>query len=91
MDHSPLWSNKIGEDLSLSNFIRRSNGVRRQELNKFYRINGAIYLHDVKHYLNNEYYFDDKCFGYIMKKETSIDIDDSLDFKIAEVILGEML
>lgn len=85
-DHSPLWCNVIGEDLSLSGFLAQENDARRQDLRKFYRINGAIYLHDVQHYKKNESYFDEKCFAYIMKKEKSVDIDDDIDFKIAECL-----
>lgn len=87
MDHSPLWSNTIGKDLSLDGFIKKSDSVRRQELSTYYRINGAIYLHDVNHYLSNEDYFDNTCFAYIMKKQDSIDIDDEFDFVIAKVLL----
>lgn len=87
MDHSPLWSNTIGKDLSLDGFIKSSDSLRRQDLSTFYRINGAIYFHDVDHYLSNEDYFDNTCFAYIMKKQDSIDIDDEFDFVIAKVLL----
>ena len=87
MDHSPLWSNTIGKDLSLDGFIKSSDSLRRQDLITFYRINGAIYFHDVDHYLSNEDYFDNTCFAYIMKKQDSIDIDDEFDFVIAKVLL----
>lgn len=89
MNHSPLWSNTISSNLSLDKFLKEENSKRRQNLDTFYRINGAIYLHDIKHYKKNEYYFDDKAFAYIMRKENSIDIDDELDFKFAELLMRE--
>ncbi|NBI63085.1 acylneuraminate cytidylyltransferase family protein [Clostridiales bacterium] len=89
MDHPPLWSNTISSTLSLDHFIRAENSGRRQIMDVFYRINGAIYLHDIEHYKKNEYYFDNKAFAYIMKKEHSVDIDDELDFKFAELLMKE--
>lgn len=89
MEHSPLWSNTIDQSQSMANFIKRGNNSRRQALETFYRINGAVYLHDVDYYRKNEYYFDNKAFAYIMKKEVSIDIDDEMDFKIAEFLMTE--
>ena len=87
MDHSPLWSNTIGEDLSLDKFIKSDDDARRQELSTYYRINGAIYLHDIEHYLLKDDYFDETTFAYIMKKEESVDIDDEFDFIIAKALL----
>lgn len=87
MDHSPLWSNTIGEDLSLDKFIKSDDDARRQELSTYYRINGAIYLHDIEHYLLKDDYFDETSFAYIMKKEESVDIDDEFDFIIAKALL----
>lgn len=87
MDHSPLWSNILKDDLCMDNFISCDNDKQRQALETFYRINGAIYLHDVKHYRQNEYYFDDSSFAYIMEKMSSIDIDDELDFLMAKCIM----
>lgn len=87
MDHSPLWSNTIGEDLSLDMFIKSDDDARRQELSTYYRINGAIYLHDVEHYLLKEDYFDETSFAYIMEKAESVDIDDKLDFIVAKALL----
>lgn len=89
MSHSPLWSNTIGTSLSMKGFIDKEFDNRRQELESYYRINGAIYLHDVEHYLNNEYIYDDTCYAYIMSNSCSIDIDDNLDFIVAEAILSE--
>ncbi len=87
MEHSPLWSNTINQNLSLDKFIKKENNGRRQTLATFYRINGAIYLHDIEHYKKNEYYFDDKAFAYIMPKEESIDIDNEMDFRFAELLM----
>lgn len=88
VDHSPLWCNTIDDNLSMDKFIEIKNVQRRQALKIFYRINGAIYLHDTEYYRENEFFYDQYSFACLMKKEESIDIDDELDFKIAEVFIN---
>ena len=89
VDHSPLWCNTIGDDLMLDGFIKKEVlEAPRQMLPKFYRINGAIYIVDVKHLLSvNKLQFDKSTFAYIMDKKLSIDIDDDFDFMIARCII----
>lgn len=89
MEHSPLWSNTLEADLCMDNF-RRENfcDVRRQDLPKYYRLNGAIYLVNRKE-LNQAKMLRHKCYAYIMPAERSIDIDTEFDFKIAECYMRE--
>ena len=89
MEHSPLWSNTLGEDLCMDNF-RRENycDVRRQDLPKYYRLNGAVYLVN-RQELERPEMLRHKCYAYIMPAERSIDIDTELDFKIAECYMRE--
>jgi CMP-N-acetylneuraminic acid synthetase len=88
-EHSPLWSNIIGNDLSMEHFAETDDVVScRQELSIYYRENGAIYIiNDIA--LNNiNNIFKEKCYAYIMAQSHSIDIDSELDFMIAEAILN---
>lgn len=87
MEHSPLWSNVLPEDGSLEGFLDFSSNKQRQKLQKFYRVNGAIYMAKVKEFLENQNLYRSKCYAYKMTTEKSIDIDTALDFKIAEIIL----
>ena len=44
-DHSPLWSNTLPSDCSMSNFIKDDiRNKRGQDLEVYYRLNGAIYI-----------------------------------------------
>lgn len=87
MEHSPLWSNTLNEENSLNGFISRENEQPRQALEKYYRFNGAIYIVDVKEFMRDDYIYRDGSYGYIMEKENSIDIDDEVDFRLAEALL----
>lgn len=86
-DHSPLWMNRLPPDLSMDNFIMPlANDKPRQALDKFYRINGAIYIVDANHLQNRTNIYMNS-FAFIMEREKSIDIDSGLDFIIAEAIM----
>jgi len=89
-EHSPLWSGTIEEDLRIDNFITKVLAVtNRQMLKKYYRLNGAIYISKVDSFKKNGCFFGENSIAYIMEKEHSIDIDDILDFKFAEMLLRE--
>lgn len=87
-EHSPLWSNKIPENLSMEEFIRPEVlHKRRQDLPAYYRINGALYILKTSMLDRIEELYTNNCFAYIMDKRYSIDIDDEYDFKMAEFTL----
>lgn len=87
VDHSPLWCNTLPEDGSLNGFIQIEGNARRQSLDTYYRINGAIYLFNSQYYMHHENVYGSDVYAYIMDKRQSIDIDDQLDFMIAEAIM----
>ena len=91
-EHSPLWSNIIEPNLSMEHFAETDDVVScRQQLPKYYRINGAIYIINDKvlSEINNMYHAN--CYAYIMEQSHSIDIDSELDFIIAEAIINTKL
>jgi CMP-N,N'-diacetyllegionaminic acid synthase len=88
MDHSLLWSNILPEDLSMKNFLREEVlNKRSQDLEKYYRINGAIYICKTEKLLENKGFFiKENIFSYIMDRSSSIDIDEKIDFEFAVFI-----
>ena len=86
-EYSSQLMNILDETLSMSSFLSRENNKRRQEFTKEYRLNGAIYLCEVDQFLESKSFYGEKSYAYIMEKVNSIDIDDELDFKIAEVLM----
>ena len=88
MEHSPLWSNILDENLDMSNFLRDEVlNKRSQDLPKYYRLNGAIYICKTEELLENKGFFiKENIFAFKMNKENSIDIDEEIDFIIAREI-----
>ena len=58
MDHSPLWSNTLPSDGNMSTFVRAEFKQRRsQDLEPYYRLNGAIYICKRERLLAEENFF----------------------------------
>lgn len=86
-DHSPLWMNRLVEGGRMDLFFNKESGKTRQELPKYYRINGAFYGIKVKYLKRTKDIFDTNVFASIMTKERSIDVDDEIDFRFVEFLL----
>jgi CMP-N,N'-diacetyllegionaminic acid synthase len=88
VDHHPLWSNTLPEDKCMKDFIRKEiKNKNRQELPKYYRLNGAIYLAYCDYIKEQNGFLGYESFAYIMPKERSIDIDDEMDFRLASLLI----
>jgi CMP-N,N'-diacetyllegionaminic acid synthase len=87
-DHSPLWMNTLPANCSLSGFIRDEvKNKRSQDLEKYYRLNGAIYLCKVEVLLEQRTFLpDSSAYAYRMSMEQSVDIDTMHDLKLASCI-----
>lgn len=90
-EYSPLWSNTLPESFSMENFIRPEvEGKRSQDLPIYYRLNGSIYIYNICQLLkNNTIFFDNTVYGFETNINTSIDIDNEFDFKLAQFLLME--
>lgn len=89
MDHSPLWSNTLDNELSMKGFLKEEVlNKRSQDLETYYRLNGAIYICKTEKLLEEKsFLLKTNIFAYKMDRENSIDIDEEIDFKIAKVLL----
>jgi len=93
-DHSPLWSNTLDEQGSMQNFLTSflKENPRSQALPTYYRLNGALYIATVDDLLKQGTFFlENDLYSYVMSRESSVDIDHHLDFKLAEFLLAEEL
>lgn len=79
------FCNTLGKDGSMDGFIKPENLKRTQELEPYYRLNGAIYIF-IKSYVGslNQLYSKDT-YSYVMGAKESVDVDTLQDFKLAEL------
>ena len=86
LDHPIQYCNRLPADLRMDGFIPVAANRRSQDLEPYYRLNGAIYIFERRFvgFLSDIY--SDGAFAYVMDKNRSVDIDDKFDFKMAEFI-----
>ena len=88
--HPVQWCFKLSENMLMEEFAQSPyNFTRRQDLETFYRENGAIYLVDAIKIMNENYnFYADDCLAYIMPRERSVDIDNEMDMRVAELMMN---
>ena len=91
VDHSPLWSMKLPDNLSLNSFNKECEDIPRQKLGIYYRLNGAIYIRKIAYAEENVRILNEDDYALIMEKNHSIDIDTQDDFNMAELYMGQMI
>lgn len=89
MEHSPLWSNTLSLDNKMDGFLKNIGNTNRQQLEKYYRINGAIYIANIEYFKKYKNFYYENSYAYIMSRENSIDIDEEIDLKITEYLFNE--
>lgn len=86
--HSPLWCNTLPESGIMDNFMFKSlEGKRSQDLEAYYRLNGAIYIVKISEFISVKSLIPDNTYAYKMDQSRSIDIDTMYDFVCAEAIM----
>lgn len=90
-DHHPFWANVLPEDCGMKDFIRPEiKNKSRQDLPKYYMLNGAIYIGFERYIRDNNGFLGNDTYAYIMPKDRSIDIDSEMDFRLAKILLEEL-
>ncbi len=91
VEHPIQWSFTLDDSVAMKDFASSPyKNCRRQELEKHYRENGAVYIVDIKSLMSQEFdFYSDACYAYVMDARKSIDIDSLTDFKIAEILMKE--
>ncbi|MBD3796596.1 MAG: acylneuraminate cytidylyltransferase family protein [Campylobacterales bacterium] len=91
MEHTPLWSNTLSEDKAMEHFLKNEVlNQRSQDLETYYRLNGAIYIAKIDKFLENgSFFLKNNIYAYEMAQQHSIDIDTKIDFLFAELLLKE--
>lgn len=88
-EHSPLWANTLPENGQMGTFIKsKIFGKRSQDLPNYYRLNGAIYTFTKESLLSTcGIFYSNDVYAFKMDRGCSVDIDNELDFQVAEVIV----
>lgn len=82
----PMWCNTLPESGRMENFINKLHDVPRENLPKYFKINGALYIVGIDYLEHMGSIYGAKTFAYVMPRERSVDVDTEFDFKVAEAL-----
>ncbi|MCQ2022244.1 cytidylyltransferase domain-containing protein [Clostridium butyricum] len=86
-EHCPLFTKSLDDEMNLDGFLSEMKKSRRQDLKKYYRLNGAIYMANSDYFLKYKSFYESKSYAFIMETQKSVDIDTSDDFNYAEFLI----
>ena len=87
---NPYWTNVLDINGRVKYFLEEGKKIkRRQDLPKIYEINGAVYVIKSESFLKYRNIEAEDMSAYLINEENAIDIDNSIDFKLAELLLRE--
>ena len=89
MGKHPRWAFHLRNNGRLSPCIRTPLSARRQELEKAYLLNGAMYLARTGWLDDQPHFVGADTLGYVMPPERSVDIDCLLDLQYAEFLISK--
>lgn len=89
LEHPIQYCNRLPANMSMDGFMSHAHHKRSQELEPYYRLNGAIYIFDRNYVGSLTEIYSEGTYAYVMNKEKSVDIDDEFDFKMAEFIMKQ--
>lgn len=84
---NPILVRKMNENGKLSPILKENSTIRRQDMEEYFHVNGSIYIYLVEN-ISEETSFNDGEVAYVMEAEHSVDIDENVDFAVAEYYLG---
>ena len=87
VEHSLYWGFEIENRYLKPIFGGKYLNMRRQDLPKVYTPNGAIYVSTPEILWKYKSFYCSKTISYIMPPERSVDIDNEIDFMLAELLM----
>lgn len=80
------WHKYIKNNKNFYSIIKNN---KKKKLKESFVLNGAIYIYNRSYLFSNKDYItnDKKSFAYLMPKERSVDIDEQIDFDLAEFLI----
>lgn len=86
----PYWMKQVTDDGRLVDFLSLDRGyTARQNLPAVHALNGAIYLVRREVLLEQQTFYTDRTYAYVMPPESSIDIDTPWDLYVADLVLKD--
>lgn len=86
VNDNPILIRTVTDNEVLIPLLDGNSTCRRQNMPRYYRVNGSIYINKIED-INGKTSFNDNKLAYIMPKNCAIDIDELVDLNVAEYYL----
>lgn len=86
---NPILIRKIDDNHKLKSILNLNSTCRRQDMDKYYKIDGSVYINSINH-INEDTSFGDNELGFINPNKFIVDIDTYEDLWIAQKYLEKM-
>lgn len=83
VNDSPILMRYFDECGNMKKLLEIRSTIRRQEMPKYYRVNGAIYINALEE-INSTTSFNDNELGFVIERSHSVDIDEEQDLILAQ-------
>lgn len=90
VEENPIFMRTINGENNLVKVLEIDSTIRRQDLPKYYRVNGMIYINKVYDIANKYISLNDNISPIIIPKEYAVDIDTVDDLKIAQQAIDNL-
>ena len=84
-NYHPALTQPVDSSLSMNGFLKCPKNL---DIN-YYSYNGAIYICNVEIFKKTGKFLNKKSFAYIMDRNSSVDIDEKIDFSLCEAIMQD--
>jgi CMP-N-acetylneuraminic acid synthetase len=86
---APVLIRSLGDNNRCQHLLDCTSTVRRQDMKKYYVVNGCIYINYVSD-INAATSFNDNEYAFVMESSHSVDIDEYADLNMAEYYLKNL-
>lgn len=87
VDKNPYWMYFLNAKNHMEPVINNSRNYKnRQEIPRIYALNGSVYISNIEQLIAVKSFVESKTIAYPMPKIRSVDIDDEVDFQVAEYL-----
>ena len=84
--HHPSFNVKVNKSSFIKPLEKKFSNSRRQDLTKLYSYDGSIFISKIDKLIEKKTFYHSRTLAFISKKWKSIDIDDIVDFIVAEAL-----
>lgn len=86
----PILMKTIDKNSEAKSLLGYRSDIRRQDFQKVYKVNGAIYINKLNDNFNKGISLNDNKLAYIMDKKYDLDIDEPEDLNLLKLRLGDI-